>query len=29
MVNYGVGMHELTFRGRFDCGKARAHMCWW
>jgi hypothetical protein len=25
MVNYGVGMHEVTFRGRFDCGKARAH----
>jgi hypothetical protein len=24
MINYGVGMHELTFRGRFDCGKARA-----
>jgi hypothetical protein len=25
MVNYGVGMHEVTFRGHFDCGKARAH----
>jgi hypothetical protein len=25
MVKYGVGLHEVTFRGRFDCGKARAH----
>jgi hypothetical protein len=25
MVNYGVEMHEVTFRGRFDYGKARAH----
>jgi hypothetical protein len=22
MVNYGFGMHEVTFRGRFECGKA-------
>jgi hypothetical protein len=25
MVNYGVGMHEMTFSDHFDCGKARAH----
>jgi hypothetical protein len=25
MVNYGVEMYEVTFIGRFDCGKARAH----
>jgi hypothetical protein len=26
MVYYGVGMHEVTFRGHFDCGKAIANM---
>jgi hypothetical protein len=25
MVKYGIGLHEVTFSGRFDCGKARAH----
>jgi hypothetical protein len=25
MINYGVGMHEVTLRGRFDCGKAKTH----
>jgi hypothetical protein len=25
MIKYGVGLREVTFRGRFDCGKARAH----
>jgi hypothetical protein len=26
MVNYGVGIYEVTFRGHFYCGKARAHF---